>query len=90
MDEQLSWLGKLLRAVAADGSGIKASIAFGSATQILHLSVRALEAEDYWLGLKCVYEAQNPLEIGRQVCSWPSSLTVVAMLLQAGQMPSDF
>ena len=71
VDEQLSWLSKLLRAVDGDVSGAKTSVALKSASHIMHNGVRALEARDYLLALKCVYEARQPLEIGRQVYAPP-------------------
>lgn len=71
VDLQLSGLAKLLRAIDSDDHGLKAGIALDSASQIMHIGVRALEAEDYKLSLKCVYEAQQPLEVGRQVCNCP-------------------
>ena len=71
VDLQLSGLAKLLKAIDSDDHGVKAGIALDSASQIMHIGVRALEAEDYKLALKCAYEAQQPLEVGRQVCKCP-------------------
>lgn len=75
LDDQLSWLSKLLKIADDDAptdvncKAAKAGIALGSANQILQIGICSLEAGDHRLGLKCAYEAQQPLEVGRQVCT---------------------
>lgn len=81
LDDQLSWLSKLMKIVDDDApascKAAKAGIALGSANQILQVGICSLETGDHRLGLKCAYEAQQPLEIGRQVCTVKSSPLLV-------------
>ncbi|KAK9831244.1 hypothetical protein WJX74_009164 [Apatococcus lobatus] len=67
MHWQLSWLHKLLRALNNDAFGIKASTALSFAQQIAQRGIRAMDANDLRLCLKCVYEAQHPLEVACQL-----------------------